>query len=127
MAHAILGGALTTIALTLPLDELGLLVATVVLFISAFLTAVYLHNFGTERVGGVRAGPVGLARGYMLFLMWVVLGYLALLFALASALGPSTFVAGIVVFWIMVVAFFVAAITWARQERLHAPVGRRPS
>lgn len=125
LTHVALGGALTAIALTLPLDELGLLAASAMLVMSLFLTAVYLHNFGTERVGSVRAGPVGLTRGYMIFLMWMVFGYLALLFALGSTLGPSTFIVGLVVFWIMVIGFFVASIIWTRQERRRVASQRR--
>ncbi len=117
VAHVALGSFLAAYALTLSAESLEILAAESLVILMLVLTLVYMHNFGWVRRGpaGTRAGPVGVSRGYLLLLMWAVLGFLAVLVSLGSALSPSDFVDFLLAWWALAAFFFAVFAVWRRQ------------
>ncbi len=116
--HVAFGTLLLAYAITLPPGTLGLLAAQSIVFLMLALTLAYLYTFGRTRPGPPRArsGPLGIGRVYLLFLMWLVLGFLAILLALGPELAPDVFVYFLLA-WFALVAFYVASVAvWRRQN-----------
>ncbi len=117
-AHIAFGSLLAAYAATTPTGTLGILGVLALVFLMLAVTLAYMYNFGRTRPGPprVRSGPVGIGRGYLPFLMWAVLGFLAILLTLGQGVSPDEFVDFLLAWWGLVAFFVAAVLVWRRQN-----------
>src|SRR2546425_5499248 len=71
-----------------------------------------------EHAVPIQGGFAAVSRGYLIFLMWAGLGYLAVLLSVGPAFSASEFIVFLFGFWALVAIFLVALVLWRRQKRL---------
>src|SRR5438445_8694519 len=74
-------------------------------------------NASEEHAVPIQGGFAAVSRGYLIFLMWAGLGYLAVLLSVGPAFSASEFIVFLFGFWALVAIFLVALVLWRRQKR----------
>jgi len=116
-AHVTLGSALAAYALTLSKAALEILAAETLVFLMLLVTLSYVRNASEQHAVPIQGGSAAVSRGYLIFLMWAGLGYLAVLLSVGPAFSASAFIVFLFGFWALVAIFLVALVLWRRQKR----------
>ncbi len=120
LLHVVLAGIIGAVGVALSVEALGILAAAAIVFVMLLVSAAYFRAFGSKSVGQGRQGPIGLSRGYMLFVSWLILGYLAVLLLVGAKLSPSDFVIALAGFYVLFVVFVGLILVWGKQRRREA-------
>ena len=119
LLHIVFIGGIAAFGVTLSVESLGLFAAAAIVFVMLLISLAYFR-FGREPAERMREGPVGLSRGYMLFVSWALLGYLAVVLVVGSKLPPSDFILALLGFYALFVVFVFLILVWGRQRRAAA-------
>ena len=125
LIHTISAGILVSFGLLLSVETLGLVAGLLFLFIFSAIGVTYFRNFGTEPIGFVRTGEVGLDRPDVLLAAMAAIGYLVLILVLGPRFAPEAFLWSFMGFWFLFVVFLVVLVFAAKNIRKKAATNAR--